>query len=546
VSAGRGARTRAVIAAIVLCLGAPGAAPAQAPVAERNPAAVLQTEMARVQALLDAEEKGEAAAALLAISQAYPRFGAARVLLGRLALEGGDPETARTHLRVAVRTQTQRPFLAWYLLGLAELRTGRMSAAGQSFSQALVRAPHFAPALVGRAEVYRSMGDRGLAEADLRLAITLDSAPPETGLRLAELVHPEKLAGIAAAEAAGDHWGALAGYREILDAMPGAPALGAGAARVLLAMGAVEPARCLVDRALAAAPEDGALHHLACAIGVAAEEAGAAAACRRALELGREDPQLYLTLGRARFARMEVAEAIVAWTRAVELAPALGEQLPDVALSSLGAAETATFRRLLEARLAADPESGRALEGLAEIAEREGDTAAARGYLERLVAVGTDSSQAWYRLGQLRLRGGETEGGRAAMARFAELKAAEDAAWEEQNRAFRRRPEAEEAMAAGRPLDALAIYTELAAAGRATADDYLAAGHALLGLGEAAGAADWFEKILLTHPYHRAAIAGLVEAEARAGRSEEAAEHERRLDLLDWGCAAAGQRRSAS
>lgn len=530
------ARGRAAAVAVALCLGAPLAARGQAPAAASSPTVTLQEEMARVQGLLDAGEKAEAATALDAIVKRFPRFGAARVLLGRLALDGGDPETARKHLRIAVRTQTQRPFFAWYLLGLAELQSGSMSVAGGAFSQALVRAPQFAPALVGRAQVYRSMGDLDLAEADLRLALTLESAPPETGLRLAELVAGERLAEIAVAEASGDYWEALAGYRDVLEAVPGVSALEAGAAHVLLAMEAVEPARCLVERALAAAPEDPALHHLACAVGVAAEDPAAADACRRARELGLEDAQLHLTLGRALFARLELGEAIAAWTRAVELDPALAEGLPDVALSSLGPAETDALRALLEARLAADPESGPALEGLAEIAERRDDPAAARGYLERLVAVEPDSSQAWYRLGQLLLRDGEGERGRSAMARFAELEAAEGAAWEAQNRAFRRRQEAAEAIAAGRPLDALGIYTELAAAGRATADDYLAAGRALLGLGDAAGAVEWLEKILLTHPYHRAAIAGLVEAAERAGRREEAAEYRRRLELLDWGC----------
>jgi hypothetical protein len=123
------------------------------------------------------------------------------------------------------------------------------------------------------------------------------------------------------------------------------------------------------------------------------------------------------------------------------------------------------------------------------------------------------------------------------MDRFRLLKAEEEERWLAHNQAFRRRLEAREARESGRPFEAIRVYTELAAAGTANVEDYLAAGHVLLEIEDYPAAASWFEGLLSTAPYHRQAIEGLIEASLDGRQPERAELQRRRLELLASPCA---------
>ena len=456
--------------------------------------------MARALALLEAGRGEEGEAALESLVASFPDHGPAHFQLGRLALERGAAAAAREHLAAAVALPLPRPYLAWHLLARAEARLGRPEAARRAWEEAARLAA-------------RALADRPGDPQALRVAV-------------------------AAGEARGDWWAALEGYGQLLSQLPRAPALLAGAARAALELGAHEAAACLATRALAATPEDPALHHLLARARLAAgDPAAAAAASRRALELGAAGAAVELTLGRALFETMDTGAAIAAYRRALERDPRALAAVPDVALAALGADDDAALRELLAAVLAADPGNASALYGLGLAAARDGDLAAARTLLERLVDVAPDDSRARYNLARVYARQGEVELGRAAMETFERLQAAEDELWLERNAAFRSRLEAE-ALAGSAPLDALAIYSELAAGGLAEAGDFLAAGGLVLGLGDNDAAAAWFERILEGKPYHPAALAGLVEARERAGRHDEAKLVRRRLELVAGICAA--------
>ncbi len=598
-------------------------------------------------------------------------------------IESGELGEAESVLRDALAAGTARPYLAWHLLGRAQLLSGRPQAAVDFFVESLARAPRFVPALLGKARAELRLGRVDSAEADLRRAISFDDAPAAAQLLLAEILlggrdieegrallaalisdspasegdlqlasrmlylaaagrpedlvalrvlvgenphlaagylalglhqcrlgapqgceHPLRIAlemddqdptpwlvmrrlgglesvpypahesrlpariaaaqasmragdtegaeGVAleilaarphhvpaqllvigAAERRGDYWEALAGYRRLLAWLPRLPAWEAGAARLALAMSALEPAELWARRALETSPLDGSLHGLLARILADAGEADAAvAASREAIALGEESAEVYLTLGRVHFERMQMGEATAAYRRALELDPSAAERIPPVALSSMTATEGSELQDHLETYLKTNPESRRALYNLGVMALRVDDLAAAETYFGRLSTLDPEDVQTQYNLGQIYSRRGDGERSEAAMSNFRRLKAEEDERWLAHNQAFRRRLEAEEEAAAGRARQAVEIYSELAAVGTATTEDYLAAGRLLLQIEDYRAARSWFEGILSKAPYYRRAIEGLIEASLRGGRPEQAELYLQRLELL--------------
>ena len=182
----------------------------------------------------------------------------------------------------------------------------------------------------------------GLGRRFLRASRSLGRGEVETTTRLAtEIVArrphhiPARLLLIEAAEQSDDYWSALAGYEQLLEWLPGVALLQARAAQTAHAMGADDLATCLAKRALSSMPEDGSLHHLlAAGLAGSGQTEAAIDACRRAIELGVRESSVYQLLGDLYFGRLEVAEAMAAYSQALELDPSTAESSSSRTIST--------------------------------------------------------------------------------------------------------------------------------------------------------------------------------------------------------------------
>ncbi len=102
--------------------------------------------------------------------------------------------------------------------------------------------------------------------------------------------------------------------------------------------------------------------------------------------------------------------------------------------------------------------------------------------------------------------------------------------------AYRTKLEAQDAAAAGDTEGALRMYNDLASAGLAEEEDFLAAGSLYLGVGNFERAYRWYEQILESNPYQREALDGLAEAAEGIGQEDAANQARARADLLAWPC----------
>ena len=296
-------------------------------------------------------------------------------------------------------------------------------------------------------------------------------------------------------------------------------------------------ATCLAKRALASMPGEGSLHHLlAAGLAAGGQIEAAIEACRRAIELGVEESSVYKLLGDIYFGKLEVAEAIAAYSRALELDPGTAETLASFVVSSLTTDDYEALKYLLEKHVEAHPENVNTLYSLGVMSLRDNDLAAAGRYFEKLVEVAPTHTQVYYNLGQIYLRAGRQEEGQAAMERFRELKAEEDENWLVVNRSHALRIDARDAVAQGDPGKGVQMYARLVEQDAAAPEDYLEAGEACLSMGDAAAAAAWFERLLEFSPYNRRALEGLVTAAHMLGHQEMTEEAERRLTILSWPC----------
>ena len=249
-----------------------------------------------------------------------------------------------------------------------------------------------------------------------------------------------------------------------------------------------------------------------------------------------EDAPLYLTLGRVEFEQMHIGESIDAYAKAVELDPDADRAVPRFALATLSTEEFDALRDLMEIELQRDPKGENTLYTLGLMSLRDNDFAAAVEYFERLSSLLPEDTQVQHHLGTAYMRAGDKEKGKAALERFRELKAAEEEAWVEHNQAYAKKLQAQDATAAGERDEALRIYNELASAGFAEPDDYLAAGALYLEAEDYERAYGWFEQFRTSNPYKREALEGLAEAAAGLGRTDIAADTRAQADLLAWPC----------
>jgi tetratricopeptide (TPR) repeat protein len=451
-----------------------------------------------------------------------------RILLGRnMSLAEGylalairrileaDRERAVPLLRIALEMDDLNP------MPLLFLQRGR--------SEESVLPPP-APGLAARiSTAYRLYDENRFEEAARVAAGILEQRP---------YFVPARLLMIRDAERREEFWPALAGYRRLLEWLPGFAALDSQVADLAYAMGAADLAECSARRALEDFPASGALYfRLGTILADRDDTEGALRAFERAIELEFEDERAWLALGKLRLDRMEIAEAISAYGKALELDPDAAEVIGSFALSSLTTEEFAGVRGLLERHAAAHPDNVDTLYSLGVMSLRDGREDQAEEYFRKVARRFPDHPQVHYNLGQIYLRQGRREESRAAMDRFRELKAREDENWLRHNRSHGLRLEAEEALSAKDPGRAVEAYRKIIADGTAELGDYVSLGGACLAAGRPSQALAWFEKASEEAPYERDALEGLARAATIVGDEEKARQAQGRVELLTSPCA---------
>ncbi|HSF18894.1 MAG TPA: tetratricopeptide repeat protein [Vicinamibacteria bacterium] len=414
----------------------------------------IPEKMREALALMESGDADGARELLESILEESPEHGPAHLQLGQLALALEDWQDAKEHLEVAVRSNPQRLFLAWHLLGTARRATGDLPGAKQAFEAALEHAPDFLPP---------------------RLA-------------LAEL-----------AEAQGDLWTALAHYRSAV----GSEAAYGALANLARRMGALELARCAVSRA----GDGGAAAYLSAVI---EQEAGAVdraiALAERALSLGYENAAVYVTLGNLFHEKMRLSESVVAFEKAVAIDPAAAESLASFALTSLTTEDYTRLRGLLERHVAAHPDSLNTLYGLGAMYLRENELSSARDLFERLAGLVPNASQVHYNLAMVYARLDEKALAKDALTRFRELKELEDEEWERQNAIHRLRLSRDESSEAD---ERARLALQVVESGGSEPDDLVALGEALVELGRRDEAMPYLERALAQSPYDRRVLEAL-------------------------------------
>ena len=504
-------------------------------------AALLLAEVLLVQ-----EREDEAVALLGPLAQVSSESTeslAARMLLLSL---GDEAELKQLHRLVGESLYLARSYLA---LGLAESRIGETQTAARAFRIALeiddqdpvpwllLQATSDDPGLTSYPDFFPDL--EGKLERARKLQVTGESVETEIESILGERPFhvPARLSLVLEAEAREDPWKALAGYQQVVEWLPEIPSLQARAARVAHTLEAEDLASCLARRALRSMPEEAALYYLLAAIeSEAGEWEASSESCRKAIGLGLEEAPLYLTLGRVEFEQMHIGESIAAYAKAVELDPDADRAVPRFALATLSTVEFDALRGLMAAELERDPKGENTLYSLGLMSLRENEFEAAVDYFEQLAALLPEDTQVQHHLGTAYMREGDKEKGKVALERFRELKAAEEEAWVEHNQAYRKKLEAQDAVAAGDRDEALRIYYDLASIGLAEPDDYLAAGSLYLEAGDFERAFGWYEQFLTANPYKREALEGLAAAAEGLGRDEVAARSRTRAELLNWPC----------
>lgn len=146
--------------------------------------------------------------------------------------------------------------------------------------------------LLARARAGLAEGHPAQAANDLQILLGLD---PDHGEARALAAEARRMAGEAraaeryergiAASAVGDHRGALAAFREAMEANPADPRAALHGSRAALALGDAATARALAEAAVRAGPRSAAAHE---ALGLALAEAGDGRAARRSLERALE------------------------------------------------------------------------------------------------------------------------------------------------------------------------------------------------------------------------------------------------------------------
>ena len=379
-----------------------------------QPAADVRARMEQAIALLAAEQFDRAIPILLSVVDDVPFHGPARFQLGALAVERGEWAVAADHLDAAVDSYgpeapagaiaVQRPGLAWALYSEALGQIGRLEDALEATGPALRLAPTYLPALLGRSNFAR------------RLAAS-DSAGPMTESREAFL-ETSLDAASRAKEAAPDRpapWTALA--------------LAADEARI------PQLAQCAARAAADVAPDDPRALFLVAWTAVESAPGEALAAAEQALAAGlRDDPGLWMRLGRLRAFRLDMEGSLAAYREALRLDPASAGEMASVALDAIVADGDPELLTLLESRAARRPEALNTRFALAKAALREGQVERAVRELTALAEAAPEHAAVLTSLHAALRRMGDTAAAEAVLVRLTAVQDAEADAWERANR----------------------------------------------------------------------------------------------------------------
>ncbi|MYE43909.1 MAG: hypothetical protein F4X79_07740, partial [Acidobacteria bacterium] len=273
---------RKAVAGVALALVVVGVAAGGA----NQPPTDVRARMERAIALLAAEEADRAIPILLSVVDDVPFHGPARFQLGALAVERGEWEVASDHLEAATRSYgpeapegaipVQRPGLAWALYADTLGQTGQLEDALEATGRSLRIAPTYLPALLARSNFARRLAalqgpDRVTESRETLLETSLDAASG------AKEQAPDRPA----------PWTALA----LAAAEAGIPQL----------------AQCAAQAAADVAPDDPRALFLVAWTSAESAPEEALAEAERALAAGlRDEPSLWMTLGRLRAIRLDM------------------------------------------------------------------------------------------------------------------------------------------------------------------------------------------------------------------------------------------------
>ena len=481
-----------------------------------TPPAGSQTEvrdrMERALSLLAAEDTERAIPLLLSVVDDVPFHGPARMQLGALAVERGEWEVAADHLSAAVDSYgpeapqgaipVQRPGLAWALYSDALAQAGRLEDALEATGRSLRIAPAYLPALLGRSDLARRLAAREgagpmIESREMLLETSLDAA------RKAKEQAPDRPA----------PWTALA--------------LAANEAAI------PQLAQCAARTAADVAPDDPRALFLVAWTSVESAPEEALAAGERALAAGlRDEPALWMTLGRLRAFRLDMEGSLDAYREALRLDPASAGEMASVALDAIVAGGNPELLALLESRAARRPDALNTRFALAKAALRAGQVERAAGELLRLAEIAPDHAAILTSLHAALRRAGEAPAAEAVLVRLEEVKAAEAEAWERANANERRRRQAREAASRGDMDAAVPLWEDVlerrgapsaGAASLELAADLTELGSALAALGRHDEALAALRRSLAIRPFDSGTLSTAGRA-ARAVREAETAD----------------------
>lgn len=483
----------------------------------------IRDRMERALSLLAAEDTERAIPLLLSVVDDVPFHGPARMQLGALAVERGEWEVAADHLSAAVDSYgpeapegaipVQRPGLAWALYSDALAEAGRLEDALEATGHALHIAPTYLPALLGRSNLAR------------RLAAREDAGPMIESREV--LLETSLDAATKAREQARDRpapWSTLA--------------LAADEA------GIPQLAQCAARAAAEVAPEDPRTLFLVAWTSLESDPEKALEAAERALTVGlRDEPALWMTLGRLRAFRLDMEGSLDAYREALRLDPASAGEMASVALDAIVAGGDPELLALLASRAARRPDALNTRFALAKAVLREGQVERAAGELVRLAEAAPDHAAILTSLHAALRRAGDAPAAGAVLARLETVKAAEAVAWERGNRVERDRGRARNAAADGDPGEASRLW-EAVLSGRedAGADtpglaaDLAEYGFALEGSGRHPEALAALRQSLALRPFDSETLSAAARTARTVGNSGMADRYAARALLTDPDC----------